>query len=78
MNCSDTTACVEVLNKGEVRRMKEGRGGKEGGRGDIRTDADGGRKEKFCGRGRRGNPYMEGQAREASHGRVQALGNSAM
>lgn len=31
MNCSDTTACVEVLNQGEVRRMKKGRGGKEGG-----------------------------------------------
>lgn len=40
-----------------------------GGREDIRTEADGGRKEekKFVGGEGGGNPYMEGQAREAIH-----------
>lgn len=37
-----------------------------------------GRKKNSVGGGRRGNPYMEGQAREASRGRVQALANGAL
>lgn len=54
---------------------------KEGRREDIRTDADGeGKEEKnFVGGARRGNPYMEGQARKSPLGkRAQTLGNQPL
>lgn len=54
---------------------KKGRGReKPEGRGVIRTEADEGEKEgKILWEGRRGNPYMEGQARRRLSQRAQAL-----
>jgi hypothetical protein len=57
----------------KVRWMKRERG-KKRGEGQIYVLMRTGRKKNSVGGGRRGNPYMEGQAREASRGRVQALG----
>lgn len=72
--------CVEVLRTKLVsKKMKtDGRARREGG--FIRTEADGERKgRKILWEGRRGNSYMEGQARRRLAGRLRlwAVGGRA-